>query len=87
MEEAGIKRLIDHAQRRYHVIMQMRDAVDVAARFVGARMHEHFRRRFVFALDHFAVEVCDDHIVGFDRRPADRMRQDQQMIGIRVCAR
>ncbi len=75
-----VKRLVDHRQGGDHVIMEMRDALDIAARLVSPRMHIHLRRRFVFAFDQLAVEIGDHHIVRLDRRAANRMGQDHQMI-------
>ncbi len=61
----------------------MGHTLDVAAGFVGARMHVNFRRGFVLSLDHLTFKIGHHHVVCFNDRPADRVRQDQQVIGAR----
>ena len=62
------------------MVVQVGDALNIAARFVSARVHVDLGGRLIFAFDELAVEIGDDHIIRLYRSPADRMGQDHQMI-------
>ena len=74
-------RALDHGEQCRHRRMAVADRLNVVPRPIDAGMDLRLRRAGLVAVEHLAVEIDDQNVVGGDAGAACVARRDQKTIG------